>query len=104
ELVQNPDILKEVAAREKPPFCVGFAAESGNLDTYAEKKRRDKKLPLVVGNLVQDGFGGDSNALVLFDADGRHLLPPGPKVELARALITEIARRFAATTRKTIRR
>ena len=104
ELVQNPDILKEVAAREKPPFCVGFAAESGNLDAYAEKKRRDKKLPLVVGNLVQDGFGGDSNALVLFDADGRHLLPPGPKVELARALITEIARRFAATTRKTIRR
>lgn len=104
ELVQNPDILKEVAAREKPPFCVGFAAESGNLDTYAEKKRRDKKLALVVGNLVQDGFGGDSNALVLFDADGRHLLPPGPKVELARALITEIARRFAATTRKTIRR
>ena len=104
ELVQNPDILKEVAARKTPPFCVGFAAESGKLDTYAEKKRREKQLPLVVGNLVQDGFGGDSNALVLFDAEGRHLLPPGPKAELARALIAEIARRYAETTRKTIRR
>ncbi|HEY2188347.1 MAG TPA: bifunctional phosphopantothenoylcysteine decarboxylase/phosphopantothenate--cysteine ligase CoaBC, partial [Caldimonas sp.] len=31
ELVENPDILGSVAALAKPPFCVGFAAESGNL-------------------------------------------------------------------------
>jgi phosphopantothenoylcysteine decarboxylase/phosphopantothenate--cysteine ligase len=93
ELVQNPDILRDVAAMKAPPFCVGFAAESGNLDAYAEKKRREKQLPLVVGNLVQDGFGGDTNAVVLYDAEGRHLLPPGPKALLARALVLEIARR-----------
>lgn len=94
ELVQNPDILKDVAALANPPFCVGFAAESHNLDAYADQKRREKKLPLVVGNLIQDGFGGDDNALVLFDAEGRHLLPPGPKSLLARALVAEIARRI----------
>ena len=51
ELVPNPDILANVAARPKPPFCVGFAAESQNLEEYAEDKRRRKKLPLLVANL-----------------------------------------------------
>jgi phosphopantothenoylcysteine decarboxylase/phosphopantothenate--cysteine ligase len=96
DLVQNADILKDVAALAKPPYCVGFAAESGNLDAYAEKKRREKGLPLVVGNLVQDGFGGDDNTLVLYDAEGRHPLPPGAKSALARVLIGEIAKRLAA--------
>lgn len=70
ELVRNPDILAEVVALPSPPLCVGFAAESRNLAEYAERKRRSKNIPLIVGNLIQDGFGGDCNALVLFDAAG----------------------------------
>src|SRR5256885_7998695 len=31
ELVENPDILAYVASMKKPPFCVGFAAESEDL-------------------------------------------------------------------------
>ena len=31
ELEENPDILAWVAALPKPPFCVGFAAESEKL-------------------------------------------------------------------------
>ena len=71
ELVENPDILAEVAAL-KPggPFCVGFAAESRNLEEYAQTKRRKKNIPLIAGNLIQDGFGGDDNRLVLFDDAG----------------------------------
>ncbi len=76
ELTANPDILAEVAALPAAPFCVGFAAESQNLVTYAEGKRLAKKLPLVVGNLVQDGLGGDSNTVILFDATGQHRLTP----------------------------
>lgn len=91
ELVQNPDILAEVAARPQPPLCVGFAAESENLPEYAEKKRRAKKIPLIVGNLIQHGFGGDENTLILFDDDGQHPLPPAPKIELARQLVARIA-------------
>lgn len=45
ELLENPDILAEVAALTNPPFCVGFAAESGNLEEYARKKREKKKIP-----------------------------------------------------------
>lgn len=91
ELVANPDILAEVAARADAPFCVGFAAESRNLAEYAESKRRAKKLPLVVGNLVQDGLGRETNAVTLFDAQGSHPLPAGDKLAVARAIVRHIA-------------
>ncbi|HMZ77172.1 MAG TPA: bifunctional phosphopantothenoylcysteine decarboxylase/phosphopantothenate--cysteine ligase CoaBC [Zoogloea sp.] len=90
-LTPNPDILAEVAARADAPFCVGFAAESRNLDEYAEGKRRAKKLPLVVGNLVQDGLGSDDNQVVLYDEAGRHPLERAPKPEVARAIVAHLA-------------
>ncbi len=90
-LIRNPDILADVAALAKPPLCVGFAAESRDLAAYAEKKRKSKKIPLIVGNLIQDGFGGDDNRLVLYDAHGETPLPPGSKLELSRRLVAHIA-------------
>jgi phosphopantothenoylcysteine decarboxylase/phosphopantothenate--cysteine ligase len=93
ELVPNPDILAYVANLPNPPFCVGFAAESENLDEYAEQKRRTKKLPLLVGNLAQDAIGSDDNELVLFDDSGRHALPRADKLTLARQLMQRIAQR-----------
>ncbi len=91
ELVQNPDILADVAALPSPPLCVGFAAESRNLAEYAQKKRAAKKIPLIVGNLIQHGFGGDDNTLILFDESGQLPLAPAPKLELARQLVARIA-------------
>jgi len=91
ELIENPDILAEVAAMTDGPFCVGFAAESRNLEEYAQAKRRKKNIPLIAGNLIQDGFGGDDNRLVLFDDAGTHPLTPAPKSVLARQLIEHIA-------------
>jgi phosphopantothenoylcysteine decarboxylase/phosphopantothenate--cysteine ligase len=90
-LVSNPDILAEVASLPAPPFCVGFAAESRDLDAYAEAKRAAKRLPLLVGNLVQDGLGGDDNLVVLYDAGGRHPLPRASKDELARSIVAHLA-------------
>ena len=91
ELEANPDILAEVAALPDAPYCVGFAAESRDLAAYAEGKRRVKKLALVVGNLVQDGLGGETNAVTLFDAAGAHVLPPADKPEVARGIVAHIA-------------
>ena len=91
ELVENPDILAEVAALKKGPFCVGFAAETCNLEEYAQNKRRRKNVPLIAGNLIQDGFGGEDNRLVLFDDHGVHPLAPAPKSVLARQLVEHIA-------------
>ena len=100
ELVETVDILAAVAALEKPPYCVGFAAESENLAAHARSKLERKKLPLVVGNLGPATFGRDDNALLLVDAHGEQALPPGggraDKLTLARALVAEIARRRAS--------
>ena len=78
------------AARPRPPFCVGFAAESHDLEKYAEDKRRKKKVDLVVGNLVQEAMGSDSNAVILFDDQGRHPLGPAPKIEIARGIVAHV--------------
>ncbi|MES2771707.1 MAG: bifunctional phosphopantothenoylcysteine decarboxylase/phosphopantothenate--cysteine ligase CoaBC [Pseudomonadota bacterium] len=90
-LVENPDILAEVAALAQPPLCVGFAAESEHLAEYAEAKRQRKNIPLIVGNLIAQGLGGDHSSLTLFDAAGIHPLAPAAKIELARQLIAHIA-------------
>ncbi|HMM54424.1 MAG TPA: bifunctional phosphopantothenoylcysteine decarboxylase/phosphopantothenate--cysteine ligase CoaBC [Candidatus Desulfobacillus sp.] len=89
-LTPNPDILAEVAALARPPLCIGFAAESRDLEAYAEEKRRRKNLALVVGNLVRDGLGGENNTVILFDEQGRHPLGPAPKIEIARAIVARI--------------
>lgn len=94
EFEQNPDILAAVAALEKRPYCVGFAAESENLIEYGEAKRRKKNIPLLVGNIGHQTFGRDQNELVLFDDQGHTLLPLADKQTLARQLISEIASRL----------
>ena len=98
-LVENPDILGSVAALPVPPFCVGFAAESGDLLANASAKRRRKNVPLMVANLGPATFGRDDNALTLIDANGARELPRAGKLALARQLVAEIATRIAATPR-----
>ncbi|HUX29879.1 MAG TPA: bifunctional phosphopantothenoylcysteine decarboxylase/phosphopantothenate--cysteine ligase CoaBC [Thiobacillus sp.] len=90
QLVATPDILAEVAALPDAPFCVGFAAETGQLAEHAEAKRRKKKLPLLVGNLAQDTLGQDTAELVLFDDRGEHRLPRADKLVQARHLISHL--------------
>ncbi len=91
ELAENPDILGAVAALARPPFCVGFAAETENLREHAQAKRKRKRIPLIAANLAQDAFGRDDNALTLFDDRGEKSLPRAPKIELARQLVAHIA-------------
>ncbi|MBU4612635.1 bifunctional phosphopantothenoylcysteine decarboxylase/phosphopantothenate--cysteine ligase CoaBC [Achromobacter sp. GG226] len=94
ELETNPDILATVALSEKPPYCVGFAAETEHMEQHAEDKRRRKRVPLLVGNLAQDALGADDTTLVLFDDAGRHPMPKLSKREAARRLVAEIATRL----------
>jgi phosphopantothenoylcysteine decarboxylase/phosphopantothenate--cysteine ligase len=92
ELAENPDILGAVAALEKRPFCVGFAAETENLREHAQAKRKRKRIPLLAANLAQEAFGRDENELTLFDDQGEKVLPRAPKIVLARQLVAHIAR------------
>jgi phosphopantothenoylcysteine decarboxylase/phosphopantothenate--cysteine ligase len=100
KLVPNPDILAYVAGLPRPPFCVGFAAESQKLHENADAKRRRKKVPLMVANLAQDAIGADDNEVALLDDSGIHTLPRAPKTVLARQLIAYIAKLFKGRKKK----
>jgi phosphopantothenoylcysteine decarboxylase/phosphopantothenate--cysteine ligase len=92
ELRPTQDILATVASLPKPPFCVGFAAESENLLEFAGQKRQRKNVPLLVANLVQDAFGTDDTTVTLLDDNGAHPLPRASKQVIANQLLQHVAR------------
>jgi phosphopantothenoylcysteine decarboxylase/phosphopantothenate--cysteine ligase len=98
QFTENPDILGEVAksarAQSGALFCVGFAAESHDLQKHAQAKREKKGVPLLVGNIGPATFGSDENALLLVDAQGTQEIPQANKLELARKLVAEIVQRM----------
>jgi phosphopantothenoylcysteine decarboxylase / phosphopantothenate---cysteine ligase len=100
EFMPNPDILAWVASRPRPPFCVGFAAESRNLRQQAEAKRRAKKVQLIAANLAQTAVGADDNEVTLLDDKGAHKLPRAPKEVVARQLVSHIAKLYRPAGRK----
>ena len=91
ELTPNPDILEYVTSLPRPPFCVGFAAETENLEENASAKRLKKKLPLLAANLAQDAIGSDESALILFDDAGQYPLARAPKMQQAQRLVQHIS-------------
>jgi len=97
DLVKTTDILATVAALSKPPFCVGFAAETDNLEVYAKGKLVNKSLDMIAANWVgqvSGGFNSDDNALSVYWADGKQQLESMPKPALARELVALIAKRY----------
>lgn len=94
EFAQNPDILASVAARADAPWCVGFAAESEDLERNGQEKRARKGVPLLVANIGHATFGRDDNELLLIDAHGMTRLERASKDVLAGRLVDEIARRL----------
>jgi phosphopantothenoylcysteine decarboxylase/phosphopantothenate--cysteine ligase len=98
--VENPDILSAIAASERARsgalYCVGFAAESQDLEAQAKTKRLRKGVPLLVANIGPATFGQDDNALLLIDAQGTLEMPRNSKLALGRMLVAEIANRLPA--------
>ena len=87
ELVENPDILKELAARRRPgQILTGFAAETENMAENGRAKLAAKGCDLLVVNQVGAGlaFGTSDNAALVLGADGSVTeVPRGPKMALA---------------------
>jgi len=96
-MVKNPDILHDISLSKQRPFCVGFAAETQDVETYARGKLQRKKLDLIAANNVAiagQGFNADQNALTLFWQDGQLELPLADKEQLATNLMVEILNHF----------
>ncbi len=107
-LTPNPDILKAVGELSQPPFTLGFAAETENLKAHAEDKLTRKKLNMIAANLIstdssssteQDtGFNSEYNALQVFWQQGEMELPRCRKTQLARQLLTLLAKHYHEKT------
>lgn len=98
KLVQNPDILADVAALEDSrPFVLGFAAETDDLVRNALDKLQRKRLDMIAANRVgQDdcGFDADCNALSVFWPGGQADIGRSSKAEVARQLLALLAQRL----------
>lgn len=96
-LVKNPDIVAAVAAHEKRPFTVGFAAETRDVISYAQGKLENKKLDMIATNDVSRsdaGFNSDNNALTVIWPGGHQVLPLAGKAQIAGQLLELIAERL----------
>lgn len=99
-LVQNPDILREISHLKKTQVVVGFAAETGNLIAEARRKLQEKNLDLIVANEVgrpDSGFAVDTNEVTLLARDeGPQQLPLLTKEEVAERILNWVAQRLPA--------
>jgi phosphopantothenoylcysteine decarboxylase/phosphopantothenate--cysteine ligase len=91
ELVENPDILAELAAQPGDRVVVGFAAETDDLPRRAAEKLRRKGAAFLVANDVgrdDIGFASAWNEVTVFRREGAPVhLPRQPKEQLASALL-----------------
>ena len=97
QLLPTTDILAAVSALDSRPFCVGFAAETRDLEKYALAKLEHKNLDMIAANLVADGSGGfetDFNRLEVFWPGGGSSIAQASKLEVAKQLIDLIGERY----------
>ena len=101
---ENPDILRTISqlTTGRPRLVVGFAAETDDVLTHAEVKRKRKGCDWMVANDVSPGehcaMGGERNTIYLITDDGEEAWPEMPKDEVARKLASRIAKAIAGPT------
>ncbi len=99
ELVENPDILRELGARKQDKLImVGFAAETENVLDNARKKLVSKNLDLIVANDVTmegAGFATDTNIVTFITRAGEVVaLPKMSKDMVAAAILDRVVELF----------
>ena len=98
-LVENPDVLRELAGTRRPgQVLVGFAAETEHVLEHGRAKLAAKGCDLLVVNQVGGGlaFGTSDNEAVVLAADGTQTpVPRGPKEALADVVWDLVAARLA---------
>lgn len=99
KLVKNPDIIADLASANDNTFCVGFAAETQDVERYALDKLKRKKLKLIAANDVAksgQGFNSEKNALTVFSETERFAITLADKKIVAQQLLAIIAQQYFA--------
>ncbi len=95
-MVKNPDIIGTVANQANKPYCVGFAAETNDVEAFGRKKLQAKQLDMICINDVSDqsiGFNSDDNELTVVSAssDDSQTITKSSKSLIAKKLLQLIA-------------
>lgn len=94
ELERTKDILYELGRRKTKQLLVGFAAETNNVEEYAQKKLHTKNADMIVANNVKSegaGFGTNTNIVTLYKRNGEVIpLPLMSKQAVAEKIMEEI--------------
>lgn len=91
-LEENPDILSGIAHAHPELYCVGFAAETENVEANARRKLERKGVSMVVGNDASRALGSDMNSVVFVNAQGTLAFEGISKYEVACRLIECVAK------------
>jgi phosphopantothenoylcysteine decarboxylase/phosphopantothenate--cysteine ligase len=95
ELDPTPDILSELGRKKGDRLLIGFAAETENLKSETRRKLDAKGADMIVGNLVgQDtGFESDENEVILALRSGELIeIPRASKREIAQKILDQVMR------------
>jgi phosphopantothenoylcysteine decarboxylase/phosphopantothenate--cysteine ligase len=96
KLEKNVDILNYVSNHNslRPKLVIGFAAETNNLENYANEKLNEKNCDWIVANDVSDekiGFNSDFNEVSIFFKDKKtDKIKYKPKSEISDELVEKI--------------
>jgi phosphopantothenoylcysteine decarboxylase/phosphopantothenate--cysteine ligase len=96
-LVENPDILATLSrSPRRPKLVVGFAAETHEVEDYAQAKLAKKGCDWIVANDVSIAgtMGGDDNAVAIVTAGGIERWERAAKSEVAKKLAARMAEEF----------
>ena len=95
-LIKSPDILSTVTSLRSHPFCVGFAAETDNIEVYAKEKLIKKELDMIIANKVGSnlGFDSDENSVLVLWNGGSKRYKKQLKISLAKQLVQLISKRY----------
>ena len=95
---RTTDILKYLGDNKKHQYLVGFAAETQNIEAYAQDKLARKNADVIISNNVGDqsiGFSSDDNELTMhFKNKNMVNIKKGKKVELAKQILDELETRW----------
>ena len=99
ELEENPDVLSRISKRnsQRPRLVIGFAAETENLISNAEKKLKEKGCDWILANDISNGkiIGQDKNKVHFISLDEKSEWNPMSKNDVAKELSNKIIDYFA---------
>lgn len=96
DLIPTRDILSSLPEKNRGYLVVGFAAETHDLETNAQKKLREKNCDMIVANDVSksdSGMESDENAVTIFCQNGEsRKISRTSKTIIARELVKIISK------------